>query len=156
MVFTNPIMAIHVNMTTNRPPMNSMVVGGYRSVNVTNPRGGYQEPFVITAQTFDHRDGHYVRPNMVAFKCLDFFLNDDLNVHVKVFNFAVKVNTETFEEYIINFFSYMLRDMASGWCHNYMLKFPTYIFLKLTQTFCKCHQKTQNDEQIYMELKNVK
>jgi hypothetical protein len=28
--------------------------------------------------------------------------------------------------------------------------------LKLTQTFYKRHRKTQNDEQIYMELKNMK
>jgi hypothetical protein len=69
-----------------------MVVKGYRSVNVANPRGGYQEPFVITAQIFDHRDGHFFRPNMVAFKCLDLFLNDDLDADVKVFNFVVKVN----------------------------------------------------------------
>jgi len=30
------------------------------------------------------------------------------------------------------------------------------MFLKLTHTFCKRHQKTQNDEQIYMEFKNMK
>jgi hypothetical protein len=30
------------------------------------------------------------------------------------------------------------------------------IFLELTQAFCKCHRKIQNDEQIYMELKNMK
>jgi hypothetical protein len=53
-------------------------------------------------------------------------------------------------------FSYTLRDMASDWCHNYMSKFPNYIFSKLTLAFCKHHQKTQNDEQIYMELKNMK
>jgi len=37
-----------------------------------------------------------------------------------------------------------------------MLEFPDYTFLELTQAFCKHHQKTQNDEQIYMELKNMK
>ncbi len=37
-----------------------------------------------------------------------------------------------------------------------MSKFPNCIFLKLTQTFYKRHRKTQNDEQIYMELKNMK
>jgi len=37
-----------------------------------------------------------------------------------------------------------------------MLEFLDYIFLELTQAFCKCHQRTQNDEQIYMELKNMK
>jgi len=29
--------------------MNSIIVGGYKSTNVKNPRGGYQEPFVVTA-----------------------------------------------------------------------------------------------------------
>jgi hypothetical protein len=37
-----------------------------------------------------------------------------------------------------------------------MSKFPDYIFSKLSHVFCKHHQKTQNDEQIYMELKNMK
>jgi hypothetical protein len=37
-----------------------------------------------------------------------------------------------------------------------MSKFPNYIVLKFTQAFCKHHQKIQNDEQIYVELKNMK
>jgi predicted nucleic acid-binding protein len=37
-----------------------------------------------------------------------------------------------------------------------MSKFPNYIFLELTQAFCKHHRRTQNDKQIYMELKNMK
>jgi hypothetical protein len=37
-----------------------------------------------------------------------------------------------------------------------MSKFLAYIFLELTQPFCKCHQKIQNDEEIYMELMNMK
>jgi hypothetical protein len=41
MVFTNPIMTIYVNRTTYQPPMNSMVVGRYKSEDVANPRGGY-------------------------------------------------------------------------------------------------------------------
>ncbi len=73
-----------------------------------------------------------------------------------MFNSIVKADAETSKEYVINAFNYTLRDMASNWCRNYMSKFPDYTFLELTQTFCKCHQKTQNDEQIYMELKNMK
>jgi hypothetical protein len=65
----------------------------------------------------------------------------DLNVHVKVFNFIIKENVETFEEYIINPFSYMLRDMASNWRHNYMSDFYYFIFSELTRAFCKNHQK---------------
>ncbi len=41
MVLTNLIMIIHVNMTTNQPPMNSMDVGRYKNVDATNRRGGY-------------------------------------------------------------------------------------------------------------------
>jgi hypothetical protein len=28
-----------------------------------------------------------------------------------------------------------------------------YIFLEITEAFCKRHSKTQNDKQLYMELK---
>ncbi len=73
-----------------------------------------------------------------------------------MFNFVVKENTETPEECILNVFNYTLRDMTLDWCHNYMLKFPDCIFSELTKAFCKRHQKTHNDEQIYMELKNMK
>jgi hypothetical protein len=36
MVFTNPIMIIHVNRNLSRPLMSSMVVGGYKNVDATN------------------------------------------------------------------------------------------------------------------------
>ncbi len=73
-----------------------------------------------------------------------------------MFNSKVKVNVQTSEEYIINVFNYTLKDTTLDKCHNYMLKFLNYIFSKLTYAFCKCHQKIQNDKQIYMELKNMK
>jgi len=38
MVFTNPIMIIHVNRNLSRPRMSSMVVGGYKNVDATNSR----------------------------------------------------------------------------------------------------------------------
>jgi hypothetical protein len=60
MVFTNPIMTTHVNMTANRPLMSLMVVGGCRSADAVHSRGGYQEPIVVTAPILDHKDGHYV------------------------------------------------------------------------------------------------
>ncbi len=156
MVFTNSIMTTHVNKTIDRPLMSSMAIGRYRSANVVNLRGGHREPSIVTAQILDHSDGQYVRSNKVAFKYLNFKKDVDLDVHVRVFNSIVKVNVKNFEEYIINAFSYMLKDKASDWCHNYMSKFPNCIFLELRQTFCKCHRKIQNDEQIYMELKNMK
>jgi hypothetical protein len=73
---------------------------------------------------------------MIVLKYLDFKKDVDLDGHVKVFNFVVKANAKTFEEYIINAFNYKLKDMASGWCHNYMLEFHDYTFLEFTQAFC--------------------
>jgi hypothetical protein len=75
-------------------------------------RGGYRKSIVATTPILDHRDGHYVRPNMVAFKYPDFIKDANPNAHVRVFNFIIKKNAKTFEEYIINAFNYMLKDMA--------------------------------------------
>ncbi len=68
MVFTNPIMTTHVNKIIYWPLMSSMVGRRYRSADATHPRGGYWKPCVITIPIFDHRDGHYVRPNNVVLK----------------------------------------------------------------------------------------
>jgi hypothetical protein len=94
--------------------MSSMAVGRYRSANVTNPKGGYQKPYVISVPILDHKYGHYVRPKRVAFKYPNFKKDVDPNAHVKVFNFVVKPNVKTSEKYIINASNYMLRDVASG------------------------------------------
>jgi hypothetical protein len=68
--FTNPIMTTHVNSTVDQPPMTSMAIRGYKNANAMNPRRGYQEPSIITAPILDHRDGHHVKPNKVAFNIL--------------------------------------------------------------------------------------
>jgi hypothetical protein len=91
-----------------------------------------RDTFIVTTPILDHIDGHYVMPNKVALKYRDFKNNVDLDAHVRVFNFAIKPNVETFEEYIINVFSYMLRDTTLDWCHNYMSKKFNYIFSELT------------------------
>jgi hypothetical protein len=109
MVFTNSIMTTHVNRTTNRPLMNSMVAEGYKSVNATSLRNEYWESSVVTAQIVDHKDGHYVRPNKVVLKYLDFKKNVNPNVHVRMFNSVIKANAKTSEKYIINVFSYTKR-----------------------------------------------
>jgi hypothetical protein len=41
-VFTNPIMIIHVNRNLSRPSMSSMVVGRYKNVDATNLGWRYQ------------------------------------------------------------------------------------------------------------------
>jgi hypothetical protein len=65
---------------------------------------------------------------------------------------AIRGNGKTSEEYILNAFTYTYSD----WGHNYMSKKLYCIFFELTQAFYKHHRKTHNDEQIYMELKNIK
>jgi len=47
---------------------------------------------------------------MLAFNYHDFKKNKNPNVHVKVFNSAIKTNAKSFEEYIITTFNYTLRD----------------------------------------------
>ncbi len=103
-----------MNRTTDRPLVNLMATRGYKSANAVNPKGGYWEPSIIIAQISNHKIGHYVRPNKVAQKYFDLQKGVDLNAHVKVFNFVVKVNAIFFEKYIINAFSYTQRDMASN------------------------------------------
>jgi len=47
---------------------------------------------------------------MVAFKYHDFKKRVNPYAQVRMFNFVVKENVKTFEEYIVNVFSYMLKD----------------------------------------------
>jgi hypothetical protein len=90
--------------------MNSIVAGEYKSTNVENPRGGYQEPSIITIGILDHKNDHSIKPNMVALKYFDFKKDVDPNAHVRVFNFEVKANAETSKKYIINVFRYTLKN----------------------------------------------
>jgi hypothetical protein len=115
MVFANPIMTTHVHKTTNKPPMNSIDVGGYKNTNADNSKGGHYEPSVIIHRIPDHKNGHFLRPKKVALKYPSFKKDVDLDVHVKMFNSVVKANAKTFDEYIIIVLSYMLRDMALNW-----------------------------------------
>ncbi len=84
--------------------MSSIVVEKYKSTNARNPRRGYWKPFIIIARIPDHRNGHYVRPNKVPLKYFDFKKDVNPYVHVRVFNFVMKANVKTFEEYITNAF----------------------------------------------------
>jgi hypothetical protein len=69
--------------------MNSMAIGGYKNVDVANPRGGYQKPSVVTTPILDHKYGYYVGPNRVAFKYPKFKKDIDLDIHVRMLNFAI-------------------------------------------------------------------
>jgi hypothetical protein len=55
-----------------------------------------------------------MRPNMVAFKYLDFKKYVNPNAHVRVFNYVMKANAKTYKKYIINVFNYMLRNTTSN------------------------------------------
>jgi hypothetical protein len=132
LVFTNPIMTTHEHKTIDKSPMSSITIRGYKNTNAKDSKGEYRRPSVTTRGIFDQRNGHFVRPNMGVFKYHDFKKDVNLDVHVRVLNFAVKANTETCKKNIINAFSYMLRDTTLDWCHNYMSKFLICIFSELT------------------------
>jgi hypothetical protein len=93
--------------------MNSMVARRYKITNAKNPKGRYWKPSIVITKIPNHKNGHFVRPNKVAFRYFDLKKNVDLNVHVKMFNSVVKENAKTFKEYIINAFSYTLKDITS-------------------------------------------
>jgi len=114
--------------------MSSLVVRGYESTNAGNLRWGYREPCIVTARIIDNKNGRFVRLNKVTLKYPDFIKDVDANVdvHVRVFDFRMKANAETFEKYIINAFSYTLRNTTLNLCHNYMLEFLDYTFSELT------------------------
>jgi hypothetical protein len=57
--------------------MSLMVAREYKSVNVVNPRKGYQELSALNVQIHGYIVGHYVRPNKVALKYPNFFKNAD-------------------------------------------------------------------------------
>jgi hypothetical protein len=78
------------------------------------------------------------------------------NVHVRVFKATIRTNGETKDVKIINIFSFTFKDIVSDWCNNYMGDYPNYTFAKL-QLFCyKWFIIFQNDEQLYLQLKNMK
>jgi hypothetical protein len=61
--------------------------------------------------------------------------NANPNVHVIVFHVVIRTNGETSKEYIINAFSYTLKEIASYWCHNYMSKFHNNNFMNRHKCF---------------------
>ncbi len=91
-----------------------MATGGCKSADVVHSKGGYEEPIAIIALILDHKNGHYVKLNRVAFKYPNFKKDVDPDAHVKMFNSIVKENVETSKEYIINAFSYTLKDTTSN------------------------------------------
>jgi hypothetical protein len=63
MVSINPIMTTHVHKIINKSLMSLITVGGYKNIDVKNPKGGYQKLSVITQGILDHKKGHSIRSN---------------------------------------------------------------------------------------------
>jgi hypothetical protein len=53
------------------------------------------------------------------------------NVHVRVFNVAIRTNGEIEDAKIVNMFSFSLRDIVSNMCNNYMGDYPYCTFVEL-------------------------
>jgi hypothetical protein len=92
-------------------------------------------PFTGVVGITKIKNNHSNRLNKVLLKYPNYKKDVNLNAHIKMFNFAMKVNGKTSREYIINAFRYMLKDTTSYWCHNYMLKFLDYIFFNAYKYF---------------------
>jgi hypothetical protein len=81
--------------------------------------------------------------------------NIDPNAHIRIFKKTIKINGEIIEDDIINLFSFTLRDSIFEWGENYVQDNPNYIFEELEQTFCKQFKTVKNNEEIYMQLRNI-
>ncbi len=84
-----------MNNTTNQPLMSSTTAGGHISIDTRNLGRGYQKPYVISTRITNNKNGHSMRRNIVIFKYPDFKKYDYPNVHVGVFNFAMKTIAKT-------------------------------------------------------------
>jgi hypothetical protein len=62
----------------------------------------------------------YCRP----FNYLEYVKDSDSNVHVRVFEAAIRTNSETNDAKIVNLFNFSLRDIVSTWCNNYLGDYP--------------------------------
>ncbi len=59
------------------------------------------------------------------------------------------------ETNIINLSGFTLRNNILEWGENFVQDHPNYIFEVLDQTFCKSFQTVKNDEEVYMQWKNL-
>jgi hypothetical protein len=78
------------------------------------------------------------------------------NAHVRIFQTVIKTNSETNDARIFNLFNFTLRDTMFDWCNNYLGNYLDCTFVKLYLTFYERYKKVQNDEQVYLQLKNMK
>jgi hypothetical protein len=120
------------------------------------PRRDPLEPLRRAKITFVQLVISYFRPCRRPLKYHEYKKDSNMDVHVKVFKATIKTNGETINEEITNMFNFKLKDNASNWCNNYMRNHPHYRFVDLEHTFCKHYKIIHNDEQMYLQLKNLK
>ncbi len=82
------------------------------------------------------------------------YFNSD--AHVRVFKVAIKANDEMINEEIANLFNFILKNNPCDLCNNYVQDNPNYKFANLEQAFCRHYCTMQNDERVYLQLKNLK
>ncbi len=81
--------------------------------------------------------------------------NTNLNAHIKVFKKAIKANGETMEVDLINLVGFTLQNNILEWGENFVQDHSNCTFEKLEQTFYKHFQIVKNDEEVYMQLRNL-
>ncbi len=79
----------------------------------------------------------------------------DHDTHIKVFKQAIKANGEIMEMNIINLFGFTLQENISEWGENFIQDHLNCTFDELEQTFFKHFQIVRNDEEKYMQLRNL-
>ncbi len=120
------------------------------------PRGNPHEPLRGVTITFVQLEISYFRPYMKPLKYHEYKKDSNMDVHIKIFKVTIKTNGETINEEITNMFNFKLKDNASYWCNNNMKNHPRYRFVDLEHVFCKQYKIVHNDEQMYLQFKNLK
>jgi hypothetical protein len=96
------------------------------------------------------------KPYRWPFNYPEYVKNSNPDVHVRVLKAAIKANGETKDVKFVNMFSFTLKNTMFNWCNNYMGDYLKCIFVELHLIFYKQFRIIQNDEQIYLQLKDMK
>jgi hypothetical protein len=79
----------------------------------------------------------------------------DPDAHIIIFKKAFKANGETMGADIINLFGFTLQNNILERGGNFVQNHPNCRFDELEQSFCKCFWILKNDENVYMQLRNL-
>ncbi len=80
-----------------------------------------------------------------------FYVKDiDSNVHIEMFERAIKGNGERVEVDTINLLGFTFKDNMFEWEENFVENHPNYTFEELEQGFCKQSIIVKNGEKVYM------